>query len=72
MVCEIKQLCKNQSFKLEELPEELGESGKIQLNGQTILKTIPKIIGEYNWITITKSCKPPKKKTLELWATWSE
>jgi len=70
MVRDIKQLCKNQGFKLAELPEKLGESGKIQLNGQTILKTIPKIIDEYNWITITKNCKPPSRETLQQWIDW--
>ncbi len=71
LVCEIKMLCKNQHFTLTELAEKLGESGKIQINGQTIPKTIPKLIDEYNWITITKGCKPDKE-TLQQWFRWSK
>ena len=70
MACDLEELCKKQHFKLDELPEKLGESGNIQLNGQTIPKTIPKLIDEYNWITITKGCKPTRRN-LQDWADWS-
>jgi hypothetical protein len=53
--------CKKYGFKPEKLPEKLGRPEA----------TLPKLIDEYNWITITKGCPLPDRQTLERWAGWS-
>jgi len=61
LISTIKCECKNYGIELEELPEKLGKRHS----------TIPKLIDEYNWITITQGCPPPDRQTLQRWAEWS-
>jgi hypothetical protein len=35
------------------------------------LSTPPKLIDEYNWVTITKGCRPPRPGELAEWAQWA-
>jgi hypothetical protein len=32
----------------------------------------PKLIDEYNWVTLTKRCPPPKADEVTKWATWAD
>lgn len=64
VIDEIKELeisCRKNGFNLKEVP--------FKLNKNNI--TIPKLIDEYHWITITKRCKPPDNKTIETWIKWN-
>jgi len=58
---ELKISCQKNSFELEDIPAKLNKS----------YATIPKLIDEYHWITITKNCKPPINGTLETWIKWN-
>ena len=58
----LKCQCKRCGFELEELPEKLERPNS----------TIPKLIDEYNWVTITKGYKPPDRQTLRRWADWKD
>lgn len=42
--------CKNNNFSIEELPEKINRPHS----------TVPKLIDEYHWVTITKGWKVPK------------
>lgn len=33
--------------------------------------SIPKLVDEYYWVTITKACTPPTEEELERWASWA-
>lgn len=61
LTCELKEQCRKHNSTLGNLPRKLGCPDF----------TVPKLIDEYNWITITKNCKLPDKKTLEKWIKWS-
>ena len=54
-------LCKREGFALAELPRRLGRPQS----------TLPKLIDEYYWVTITRGCKPPDRHTLQRWAKWA-
>lgn len=58
---EIISLCAENEIKIEKLPEKINLPNKI----------VPKLIDEYNWMTITRKLTPPDKKTLQHWAGWS-
>jgi len=58
----IKPACKRKRFTLAELPAQLGRHNS----------TIPKLIDEYHWVTITKGCTPPTQDTFQRWAQWGE
>jgi len=58
----LKCQCKKYGFELEELPEKLEKPNS----------TIPKLIDEYNWMTIARGLIPPDGQTLEEWAGWSD
>ena len=34
--------------------------------------TLVKTIDEYYWVTITRSCAPPDRETLQLWLKWDQ
>jgi len=58
---ELKISCQKNNFRLEDIPAKLNKS----------YATIPKLIDEYHWITITKNCKPPDNGALETWIKWN-
>lgn len=58
---EAARLCEKKGFRLADLPSRLGRPQS----------TLPKLIDEYYWVTITKGCKPPHPHTLQRWADWS-
>jgi len=60
MIQELEALCMQYNFELAELPERLGRPNS----------SIPKIIDEYLWVTITKNCTPATNDLLR-WAEWS-
>lgn len=60
IVLRLGTMCDKCSFDLSELPRKLGRPRS----------TIPKLIDEYFWVTITNKCKPTKDDFLR-WAEWS-
>jgi len=58
---ELKISCQKNNFRLEGIPAKLNKS----------YATIPKLIDEYHWITITRNCKPPDNGALENWIKWN-
>jgi len=59
MVRNVEELCKKYGFELMDLPNKLGRPNL----------TIPKLIDEYLWLTITKGLKP-SKDDFQRWAEW--
>ncbi len=59
---ELAEFCHLKGFELSDLPELLGRPRS----------SIPKLIDEYHWVTITKSCPPPDSATFQRWANWSQ
>jgi hypothetical protein len=57
----VAKLCESEGFSLAGLPERLGRPQS----------TLPKLIDEYYWVTITVGCKPPDVYTLQRWTNWS-
>lgn len=57
---EVGELCRRHGFGLIDLPERLGRP----------TSTIPKLIDEYLWVTITSKCRP-SQADFERWAVWS-
>ena len=57
----LREDCKKHEFELEKLPQELGRPDYI---------TIPKLIDEYYWITITQKIVPPTREVLQRWLKW--
>lgn len=53
--------CQRNGFQLADLPRVLDRP----------LSTVPKVIDEYYWVTITKNCSPPGSDTFQRWADWS-
>jgi len=66
----VKELCKKYNFEPEQLLKELKRRELIILKPHD--DTILKLLDEYNWITITKECKPPDEKTLQRWDKWNK
>lgn len=58
----LSEQCQRAGFAIDELPEKLGRPRS----------TVPKLIDEYYWVTITKKCEPPGSVTLQRWAEWSQ
>lgn len=56
---EIREACKSHGFGLADLPNKLARPDL----------TIPKIMDEYLWITITRNCKP-SNEDFQRWAEW--
>jgi hypothetical protein len=52
--------CQKQGFTLADLPSQVGRS----------TSSLPKLIDEYLWVTITKKCQLPTKGMFERWAKW--
>jgi len=57
----LREDCKKHRFELEKLPQKLGRPDHI---------TIPKLIDEYYWITITRKIVPPTREVLQRWLKW--
>ena len=57
----LREDCKKNGFELEELPQKLNKPDYI---------TIPKLIDEYYWITITRRISPPAREVLQCWLKW--
>jgi hypothetical protein len=60
LIPQIRKQCERQDFKLHELPNKLNKPDI----------TIPKLIDEYNWITITRGLRPTIKD-FHNWYKWS-
>jgi len=58
----LEEVCMKHGFKIEELPQKLNRPDS----------TVPKLIDEYYWITITKECPLPDKETLRRWDKWTK
>ena len=61
MLKKIEDECNRNGFTLLKLPKKLGRNHS----------TLPKLIDEYHWVTITKKCIPPKHSILKKWLEWS-
>lgn len=61
LIEDLERDCKKQRFSLNELPQRLNRPNS----------TVPKLIDEYYWVTITREWSLPDKKTLQQWADWS-
>lgn len=57
---EIERLCENHNFELNDLSDKLGRPNS----------TIPKLIDEYLWVTITRGFRP-SEADFQRWAEWS-
>lgn len=54
--------CRINGFGIEDLPNKIDRHGT----------TIPALIDEYHWVTITNKFKIPDKNTLKRWTGWKE
>lgn len=59
---DLKDACNRSGFRLTQLPKQLGRNDS----------TVPKLIDEYDWVTITKGWPLPTEDILWKWAQWSE
>ena len=58
---QLAKSCDREGFQLADLPKVLGRPHS----------TVPKLIDEYYWVTITRGCKPPDPHTLRRWTNWA-
>lgn len=59
---DLDKQCKLNGFNIEDLPNKIDRQGT----------TIPALIDEYHWVTITNKVKIPDKDTLKRWTDWKE
>jgi hypothetical protein len=52
--------CAIHGFQVQDLPQVLGRRGC----------TLPKLIDEFHWVTISRGCPVPAKEELKRWASW--
>ncbi len=57
---ELATVCRAKGFALEDLPARIGRPRS----------TLVKIVDEYYWVTITRSCMPADRRTLQQWIEW--
>jgi hypothetical protein len=57
---EIRPTCEANGFTLAELPDRLDRNQS----------SVPKLIDEYYWMTITKNWTPPQPNVFQSWAAW--
>ena len=57
----IEKICHANGFGLNELPHKLGSPES----------SLPKLIGEHLWVTLTRQCAPPTSEVFHRWARWS-
>lgn len=60
-VQDLAQQWRQHSLKLSDLPGKLGQKDA----------TIPKLIDDYYWVTITRKCQPPANRTMKDWLEWA-
>lgn len=67
-LCEVKSVleaieraCHDRGFELADLPRQLGSP----------TSTVPQLIDEYLWVTVTQGCQPPSRDVFHRWAEWS-
>ncbi|MDI6805001.1 MAG: hypothetical protein QME58_14390, partial [Bacteroidota bacterium] len=58
---ELRPTCEQHGFTLSELPNRLLRPHS----------SVPKLIDEYYWMTITQNWQPPTSETFRNWADWS-
>ncbi|MBA4421475.1 MAG: hypothetical protein C0390_00055 [Syntrophus sp. (in: bacteria)] len=58
---QLESQCKVQGISLYDLPRYLDRPHS----------SIPKLIDEFNWVTITKNCRCPGAAILSRWTTWN-
>jgi hypothetical protein len=58
---DISHDCRRNGFELSDLPKILGRSES----------SLPKLIDEYHWVTITRGCPAPGSEELKRWMAWS-
>lgn len=58
---ELRPVCEQHGFTLGELPSKLLRPNS----------SVPKMIDEYYWMTITQNWQPPEQDTFLNWAEWS-
>lgn len=57
---ELGKLCRTEGFDLSGLPARIGRPRS----------TLVKLIDEHHWVTISRRCMPPDRKTLQQWMEW--
>jgi hypothetical protein len=62
MVGTLKEQCQGYGFQLTDLPKVLNRP----------YSSVPKLIDEYQWVTISKNCAAPNYETLLTWAKWDQ
>lgn len=60
LVLDLKGQCERSNIAIENLPKILNRP----------LSSVPKLIDEYYWVTITKGCRLPPLERLRNWARW--
>ena len=51
--------CHNNDIELQDVPKTFRRDA-----------TIPQLVGEYYWVTLTRNCYPPPAATIRCWAKW--
>ena len=59
---DLDKQCKLNGFSIEDLPKQIDRQDT----------TVPALIDEYHWVTITNKVKPPDKDTLKRWMNWKQ
>ena len=59
---DLDKQCKLNGFSIKDLPEQIDRQDT----------TIPALIDEYHWVTITNKVKLPSKDNIKRWISWKE
>ena len=59
---ELEDTCNKNGFTLAQLPKQLRRNNS----------TVPKLIDEYHWVTITNGCSLPTQDIFQKWAQWNK
>jgi len=62
MLEKLKQQCKSHGLKFINLPKILNRPNS----------SIPKLIDEYHWVTITNNCHAPSSEIFQRWLKWDQ
>lgn len=62
LVLDLKRRCEGSNIPIENLPTVLNRPRS----------SVPKLIDEYYWVTVTHGCRLPSPERLREWARWSE
>jgi len=60
LVLDLKGQCERRNIAIENLPQKLNRPRS----------SVPQLIDEYNWVTITKGCILPTPERLGEWLSW--